>query len=178
VTSAKEDALVWVGRVVRTQGHKGEVRVSSPGGGTAAFSQGNVVYLKDKQGGQRPLTVHSSRPHRQLIVLSFREVQRMEEAKELVGCSVYVNKERLEALPPGEFYEHQLLGLQVKTESGIFLGTLEAIMPTGSNDVFVVRKDGREILIPATDEIVVQVNLQEKVMVIKSLEGLLPEDDL
>jgi 16S rRNA processing protein RimM len=89
-----------------------------------------------------------------------------------------VAKESLEALPPGEFYWYQLLGLRVKTESGNFLGTLEEIMPTGSNDVFVVRRDAQEVLIPATDEVVVQVDLQEKVMVIRPLKGLLPKDDL
>ena len=58
------------------------------------------------------------------------------------------------------------------------MGILEEILPTGSNDVFVVRKDGREVLIPATDEVVVRVDLREKIMVIHPLEGLLSEDDL
>jgi 16S rRNA processing protein RimM len=55
---------------------------------------------------------------------------------------------------------------------------LEEIMPTGSNDVFVVRRDAQEVLIPATDEVVVQVDLQGKTMVIRPLKGLLPKDDL
>jgi 16S rRNA processing protein RimM len=66
----------------------------------------------------------------------------------------------------------------VKTEGGVFLGILKEIIPTGSNDVFVVRKDGQEVLIPATDEVVVRVDLREKTMVIHPLEGLLSEDDL
>lgn len=178
MTSAMEDSLIWVGRVVKTQGIKGQVRVSSPGGEITTFSRGKVVYLGNRQGVKKPLTVHSSRPHRQGIILCFEEIRRVEEAAELVGCSVYVPQESLEALPPDEFYEYQLLGLQVKTESGIFLGILEEIMPTGSNDVFVVRKNGQEVLIPATDEVVVQVDLQDKVMVIHPLEGLLSENDL
>lgn len=173
-----EDSLIWVGRVVKTQGIKGQVRVSSPGGGVTTFSRGKVVYLRNGEGVPKPLTVYSFRPHRQGTILSFDEVKQAGEAAELVGCSIYVPKESLETLPPDEFYEYQLLGLRVKTEEGNFLGILEEVMPTGSNDVFVVRKDGQEVLIPATDEVVVQVDLQEKIMVIHPLEGLLSENDL
>ena len=102
----------------------------------------------------------------------------MEEAEELVGCSAYVAQESLPPLPADEFYWYQLRGLRVKTEEGKFLGRLEEIMRTGSNDVFVVRKDQKECLIPATDEVVVRVDLEGKTMVIRPLEGLLPEDDL
>jgi 16S rRNA processing protein RimM len=132
-----------------------------------------VVYLKNGEGVNKALTVYSCRPHRQGTILSFHEIKRVGEAAELVGCSIYVPKESLDALPPDEFYEYQLLGLRVKTEDGNFLGILEKVVPTGSNDVFVVRKDGQEVLIPATDEVVVQVDLQEKIMVIHPLEGLL-----
>jgi len=173
-----EDSLVCVGRIVKTQGIKGEVRVSSPGGGAAAFSPGKAVYLENGQGMKRSLTVHSSRPQGGFIILSFQEIKRVEEATELVGYSVYLPKESLAALPPDEFYDYQLRGLTVKTEGGVFLGILEEIIPTGANDVFVVRKEGREVLIPATDEVVVRVDLREKVMVVHPLEGLLSEDDL
>jgi len=173
-----EDSLVWVGRIVKTRGIKGEVRVSSPGGGTAAFSPGKAVCLENGQGMKRSLTVHSSRFQGEFIILSFREIKRVEEAAELVGDSVYVSKESLAALPPDEFYDYQLRGLTVKTEDGTLVGILEEIIPTGANDVFVVRKEGREILFPATDEVVVRVDLQERVMVVHPLEGLLSEDDL
>lgn len=173
-----DDSLIWVGRVVNTQGIKGRVRIFPSEEGATTFSPGKVVYLENRQGVKKCLTVHSSRPHRQFTILSFREVQRVEEAEPLVGCAVYVAKEGLRALPPNEFYWYQLFGLQVKTESGTFLGTLEEIIPTGSNDVFVVRRDGKEILVPATEEVVVKVDLQTKTMVIHPVEGLLPEDDL
>ena len=177
MTSTTEESLVWVGQVVKTQGIKGQVRVSSAGEGAATFGVGSIVYLKNDKGMKKSLTVASSRPHRQMTILSFQEVKRMEEAEELVGSSAYVAQESLPALAADEFYWYQLRGLQVKTEEGRFLGKLEEIVPTGSNDVFVVRKDHQECLIPATDEVVVHVDLEDKTMVIRPLEGLLPEDD-
>ena len=173
-----EDSLLWVGRLVKTQGIKGEVRVFSPGREALAQSRGKAVYLEDPAGTRKAFTVATSRPLRELTVLAFHEVQSIEEAQKLIGCSVYVNKADLNPLPPDEFYWYQLRGIRVETEDGKFLGILEEVIPTGSNDVFVVRKEEKEILLPATDEVVARINLQEKVMVIHPLEGLLPEDDL
>ena len=173
-----EDPLLWVGRLVKTQGIKGEVRVASPGREALAQARGKAIYLEDPGGTRKAFTVAASRPLRELTVLAFQEVQSIEEAQELIGCSVYVNKADLKPLPPDEFYWYQLQGIRVETEDGRWLGILEKVFPTGSNDVFVVCKEGKEILLPATDEVVARVNLQEKIMVIHPLEGLLPEDDL
>jgi 16S rRNA processing protein RimM len=175
VNDAKGDSLLWVGRVVKTQGIRGQMRISSGDAGT--FSKGKNIYVEDDQGGKRAFTVESSRVHKETIVLSLEGVTRIEEAEKLVGCSVYVGKDDLAPLPSDEFYWYQLRGLAVKTEEGAFLGNVEEIFPTGSNDVLVVKNGGKEILIPATDEAVVRVDLREKVMIIRLLEGLLPEDD-
>jgi 16S rRNA processing protein RimM len=173
-----EDRLLWVGRLVKTQGIKGEVRVSSPGGEALARSRGKVVYLEDPEGNRKAFTVAASRPLRESTVLAFQEINSIEQARKLIGCSVYVSEANLGTLPPDEFYWFQIRGLRVETVEGRFLGILEEVFPTGSNDVFVVRKEGKEILLPATDEVVARVNLKERVMVVNPLEGLLPEDDL
>jgi 16S rRNA processing protein RimM len=175
-----EDTLLWVGRIVKTQGIKGQVRLFASGeGGGGAFPKGTIVYLKDPQGTRkRQVTVASFQVRHPFTILSFQEIQRIEEAQEWVGCSAFIAKESLAALPPDEFYAYQLLGLQVKTDQGAPLGVLEEIIPTGSNDVFVIRKDGREILLPATDEVVLRVDVAKKEMTVRLLEGLWPEDDI
>jgi 16S rRNA processing protein RimM len=173
----RDDSWVWVGRVVKTHGIKGEVKISVAEG-TSTFGKGIPVTLESAEGKRRALTVETGKARGVLSILSFREIKKIEEAQELVGCSVFVNKESLKPLPAGEFYGYQLVGLQVQTEGGREIGTIEAIMPTGSNDVFVVRRDGRETLIPAIEEVVVRVDLGEKRMIIRPLEGLLGENDL
>ncbi|HYB21631.1 MAG TPA: ribosome maturation factor RimM [Thermodesulfobacteriota bacterium] len=170
-------SLLCIGRVVKTQGTKGHIKVSSGGGDNVGFSAGSMVYLEHKKESKRGFTVESFRPHKGMVILSLRGVKRIEEAEELVGCSVYVDTASLKPLPPDEFYWYQLKGLRVQTEEGTLLGILEEILPTGSNDVFVVRKAEQEILLPATDEVVARVDLKEKVMFVHLLEGLLPEDD-
>ncbi len=176
MTTTKDDSFVWVGRVVKTHGIRGEVRVSAAEG-TSTFSKGITVYLENAEGKRRSLTVETGKGHGVSSILSFREIKKIEEAQELVGSSVFVDQESLRPLPPGEFYWYQLRGLRVQTEGGREVGTVEEIMPTGSHDVFVVRRDGQETLIPATEEVVVGVDLVQKRMIIRPLEGLLAEND-
>ena len=124
------------------------------------------------------MTVHSARFYRQKAILEFCEIRDIKEAVRLIGHLVYVDQQDLESLPPDEFYWHELNGLRVEAEKGTSLGILEGVFSTGSNDVFVVRKDGEEFLIPATEEIVRRVDLQQKIMIIRPMQGLLPHDDL
>jgi len=168
---------IWVGRIVKTHGMKGQVRITCSQG-TLAFSPGKQVYVENKRGIQRFLTIDSFRFQGSVGILSFREIQRIQQAEELVGGEVFVEKESLPPLPPGEFYWYELQGLQVKTEEDIFLGRLEGVFATGSNDVFMIRRGNREILIPATEEVIAAVDLPGRVMVIRPIEGLLLDDDL
>ncbi len=174
----KDETLLLIGQVVKTQGIKGEVRVHLTSGEKSFISPGVALYIKKKEGRLRSLTVTSRRCHKGLIILAFQEVSGLTEARELVGSKVYIAKDILPPLPPDEFYWFQLFGLKVYTEKGTYLGTIKGIMPTGSNDVLVVRREGEEYLIPAIAEVIKQVNLQEKTMVISPLTGLLPRDDL
>ena len=173
-----EETLVWIGRVMNTHGRRGQVAIDSREGGKTAFAKGKRIYGRDARGEERGFTVHSVRYHKEKTILEFCEVQDIHEAARLIGHSLYIDQKDLEALPPDEFYWHQLHGLRVETEKGTALGTLEGVFSTGSNDVFVVRKEGEEFFIPAIEEIVRKVDLQEKVMIIRPMEGLLPRDDL
>jgi 16S rRNA processing protein RimM len=174
----QEESLLLIGRVVKTQGIKGEIRIQGPSGETSLISPGVVLYLKNKEGRLQPLTVTSLRYQKGIIILAFQEVRGLKEAENLVGSKVYIAKDILPSLPPDEFYWFQLFGLKVFTEKGTYLGIIRGIMPTGSNDVLVVRRDREEYLIPAIAEVVKQVDLKEKIMVICPMAGLLPKDDL
>ncbi len=173
-----ENTLVWIGRVMNTHGRRGQVKIDSREGGKTALAKGKRIYLRDAEGQKRAFTVHSARYHKEKAILEFCEVQDIQEAARLIGHSVYIHQNDLETLPPDEFYWHQLQGLRVETEKGTVLGKLEGVFSTGSNDVFVVRQKGEEFFIPAIEEIIREVDLQKKRMVIRPMQGLLPRDDL
>jgi 16S rRNA processing protein RimM len=89
---------------------------------------------------------------------------------------VYVHRKEIPELPEGEYYQHQLLGLRVEAEDGQDLGQLEEILPTGANDVYLIRlPNGRELLLPAIAGILLDVNFQAKTMRVRVLPGSMPE---
>ena len=96
----------------------------------------------------------------------------MESAKALVGCEVLIPTDTLKELPEGEYYWRDLIGLDVVTENGCFIGKIKTIFATGSNDVYVCAGGEREILLPAIDDVVRKVDIGQGRMVVRLLEGL------
>jgi 16S rRNA processing protein RimM len=100
-----------------------------------------------------------------------------EAAGELRNRYVYVLAADRPSLPEGEYYHHQLIGLQVLDQQGEYLGQIIEILETGANDVFIIRPQiGQNILIPYTDEVVLKIDLEQNQMVIQLLPGLLSNE--
>ena len=95
-----------------------------------------------------------------------------EKAKALNGWFLKVPREEAVPLPEGAYYWFELIGMEVVSESGEALGVIVDIFETGSNDVYIVKRDGKEIYIPATKEVIRQVDKEAKRMTIRLLEGL------
>jgi 16S rRNA processing protein RimM len=109
-------------------------------------------------------------------LLALKGITDRSHTDKLIGCEIMVDKSNLPVLPAGTYYWHDLIGLSVLTIEGRFLGRLTAVMPTGSNDVYVVRRQADsekgEILIPALGSVVVEVNLAQNHMRVDLPEGL------
>jgi 16S rRNA processing protein RimM len=123
----------------------------------------------------KPLRIASVRWHREALLIAFEGVNSREAAEELRSELVFVTTDDRPPLPEGEYYHHQLLGLQVKTVEGQLLGVLQEILETGANDVYVIdRPEGGELLLPAIESVVQEVDLDQRVMIVRLLEGLMP----
>lgn len=132
---------------------------------------GSEVYVGE---ARRPLTVRSVRWHKEDILIAFEEFQ----DRDLVGVHrnqlLFLTVEDLPELPEEEYFFHEVIGLNVLTEAGDHLGVLREILATGANDVYVVERDGkRDLLLPATEEVILDVDLEEKKMIVHLLPGLL-----
>lgn len=114
---------------------------------------------------ERLMTVEIRIQGKVVLFLS-REVRTAAEAQRLVGAEICVPESRLPALAADEFYWHQLIGLEVMSVDGRRLGTIRQIIETGSNDVYVVQEGREEVLIPALAEVVREVNLERRLMVV------------
>ena len=165
--------LVAVGKVVKAHGVRGALKVLTYGETLAGMSAGEKLFSFEGE-TQRQLTLADLRPEKQrrFWIVQFEEIESREQAEALTGKDLFINQDRLPGLPSGEYYHFQLIGLSVETKEGESLGTLKAVLETGSNDVYVVESGGKELLIPAIEEVVCEVDLLNGKLIVDLPEGL------
>ncbi len=168
-----EPAFLVAGKLRRSHGLQGEIIMEVITDFPERLRRGVTVYVGEDH---RPMPIRSRRWHNQLLLLSFPGYDGPESVSELTNQMVYVRTADLPPLPEGEYYHHQLLGLHVVSDEGATLGTVAQILETGANDVYVVQPEaGPEILLPAIDSIVLDIDLERRQMRVHLLPGLLPE---
>lgn len=166
------DALIPIGKVVGTHGIKGYLKVSSYAESADSFSPGTQLALRREGKPVVMLGIESARPYKHGMLLALEGIASIDAARELVGCDLCIDKATLPELERGAYYWHQIIGLQVFTMDDRPLGRVEAIFPTGSNDVYVVRDGKKEILIPAIESVVVDIDPAGGVLRVDLPEGL------
>jgi 16S rRNA processing protein RimM len=167
--------LVTIGRVVKTQGLKGELRVlpfaESPDRFLAL--EGCYVLSPDAPDAGEFRRLESVRFQGGVPILKLEGADEITEASGLVGRLLAVKEEEVRPLPNGEFYVWQLLGCRVVTEDGREVGVLSDVESGPSQDLWVVRHAHGEHLVPAVTEIIIRVDLSAKEIIIRPPDGLL-----
>jgi 16S rRNA processing protein RimM len=136
--------------------------------------QDDLVVQKDQQIrlGETTFKIKSVRGVKSPFIVKFEGVDSIEAAQSLSGQEVLVAKEDFESLPEGEYYRFEIEGLKAFDDTGKYYGVIEEIIATGSNDVYVVRGDGKEWLVPMIDSVVQNIDLEEGKLVFHCVEGL------
>jgi 16S rRNA processing protein RimM len=165
--------LITIGKARKTHGVKGELRIEPLTDHPDRFSGLRRVYLTPPRGESRQCAVRSVRYMDGAPLVLLEGYDTPEKARELNGWLVQVPEEEAVPLPDGQYYWFELIGLEVVSESGEKLGTIVDIFETGSNDVYVMKAGKKEIYLPATREVIKQVDRATKRMVIHVMEGLL-----
>jgi 16S rRNA processing protein RimM len=133
------------------------------------FADGATVWLED--GGT--LTVESSRPHKDRLLVRFREVQGREQAEALQKALLVVPESLSPELPEGSWWDHRIVGCALETDTGRSLGTVRDVIHTAANDVWsAVAEDGKETLVPVLRDVIVDVDLDAKRIVVREIPGL------
>ncbi|OQY42823.1 MAG: 16S rRNA processing protein RimM [Anaerolineaceae bacterium 4572_78] len=117
--------------------------------------------------------VTKTRWHKNRILITFAEIQTRKEAEMLRGLYLQIPTKSAKELSDDTYYEYQLIGLTVITDMGKVLGTLAEIVETGANDVYIVKNNHQEILLPATYEVILSVDLTVGKMIVHLLDGLI-----
>lgn len=162
------ESFFVVGRIVAPWGIQGEVKVEVLTDNPKRFSPRSRVYLQGN-----PITIERTRRIGKSEVVKLAGVDTRNAAEELRGLLLEVTEADLMPLQPGEYYEHQIIGLQVLTKEGTALGEVTEVLHTGSNDVYIVRGEKREYLIPAIADVVRDIDLDQGKITIEVIPGLL-----
>lgn len=166
-----EQRFIAVGRVLAPAGVEGEIKVEPLTDVIELFSRGRSLWVR----GER-LEVEGVQQRKGRLHLKLSGVDSREAAEALRGESVEVPQSLLEPLPEGHYYRFQIVGMQVYDVERGHLGEVRQVLTTGGNDVYVVRGERGEILLPAIDDVIREVDVAGGRMTVDLMEGMLPEE--
>ena len=176
---AQQNETEWatIGKVVAPFGIHGELKVRSLSDIPDRFAELELVYLGPAHIQHRILNTRPSKGD--MLVLKLADIDDAQTAEAMRNFEISIPINQLAKLPPDSYYQHDIIGLQVYTLGGRYLGKIVDIMPTGSNDVYIIESasDSKQILIPAIKDVIKQVDLIRKMMYIEPIKGLLDDDE-
>jgi 16S rRNA processing protein RimM len=163
-----------IGKVINTHGVKGALKVMPLSDFPERLKTLDRVFV-EKEGLSTPRKVDEAFVHGRFWIVRLEGIATYEEARTLVGSVLTILlSERME-LPEGSYYLDQIIGLEVYTVGGDYLGFIRDVLQTGGNDVYIVsdKDKGTEVLIPALKTVVVAIDLEGRKMEVDPPEGLL-----
>ncbi len=166
------DDWIEAGAIVRPHGLKGEVVVDLARDLLEVVTESLELRVTGRREGERVLTVERARNHKARKVVQFKGVSTVEDAEALRGWSVWLTREQIGPLEEGRWFVSDIIGIDVYTDGGEYLGKLAEVMHMPGNDVYVVRNGEKEILLPVIDDVVRSVDIDSGRMVIHLMEGL------
>ncbi len=164
---------IEVGTIFRKHGVRGEVKVYPLTDSPRRFLELTEVVIEAPGGEHFPVEIDRVRFQQDRLILHFAGKDHLEDIEPFLKGQILIPRVQAQTLPEGRYHHADILGIFVVTEEGMNLGRIAEILETGSNDVYVVRKGEKEILIPAIEEVVRKVDLQKGEMIIHVMEGLL-----
>ena len=173
MSKVSPEDLLLMGKVVRPHGIEGALRIKSYAQSEESFLNAGTVFLRSSPGETREYAVASVRPHKNILLIKLEGLNTLEEAETYRGAAILIKRDSLPREGDGEYFWHELIGLEVYLSGGDYVGILKHILPTGSNDIYVVQEGRSEVLIPAIHEVVKEIDLINNRMIISEVEGLL-----
>lgn len=170
----KKDFLE-TGKIVGTHGVKGMVRIQLWADSQDFLSGFKQVYLDDN--GDKKLQIIKAAAHGNVCIASFKDVDTIEAAEKLRNKIIYISRKDAK-LPKGRYFIADLIGCKVfDADTNAVLGEISDVSETGANDVWHIKNGGKEYLVPAIDEVLVSVNIDEETVVIRPLKGIFDDED-
>ena len=166
------EQFLQVGVISSTHGIRGEVKVFPTTDDPLRFKKLKKVLL-DTGRERLELEIQSVRFFKQFVIVKFKGIDNINDIEKYKGKGLFVPREDAVPLDEDEYYIADLIGMEVFTEDGRF-GVVKDVMETGANEVYIVESDEHgEVLIPAIRQCVLDINVEEKKMLVRLLDGLI-----
>jgi len=167
------DSYIEIAKIVKPQGIKGELKLLPFSRDARDLSRYQNFHIAGDGGSLSQFEVERFRVAGQYAILKLVGVNDRSQAEEYRDCSVLIEKNQLPETVPGEYLIRTLIGLQVVTEGGEPLGTLTDVFELPANDVYQIQYGQRELLIPAISDVILDIQLDKRIMIVRLLDGLL-----
>lgn len=162
-----------IGQIIASWGVKGQIKIEPLTDDLKRFKDLKTVFVKTHEDMILYKVQSAIFLKKENVVLKLEGIESMDEADRLRGYYLQVHRKDAIKLPKDRYFICDIIGLEVYTEEDEFLGTITDVLQTGANDVYIVHdKNKREILIPAIKEVVKNIDIYERTMVIRPLEGM------
>ena len=161
-----------VGEIAGTHGVHGDVKIFPTTDWPRRVLELTEAYVESKR-GLLAVKISHVRMDGKFVVLHLSGVDDMDEARLLRGSKILIDRKYAVSLPEGRYFIAELVGCRVLDETGAEIGTFSDCLRTGANDVYVVRKgDGKELMIPAIPDCILEINPEEGFLRVHLLPGL------
>ncbi|MCY9658079.1 ribosome maturation factor RimM [Paenibacillus chondroitinus] len=168
------EKLITVGKIANTHGIRGELKIVPETDFPERFDKGNALIIVDPQNKQTPVTVQTSRLHKNVFIVQFTQFSNINEVEKFKGSLLKIEAKNQQPLEEGEYYYHEIIGCKVITEEGQELGLVSEVLTPGANDVWVVDlPKGKQLLLPVIDDVILDVDVAAKTIRIHLMEGLM-----
>lgn len=163
-----------IGKFVGTHGVRGMVRIQPWSDDGAFLTQFKNFYLED---GKTKLEMSKITPHGNVVIAVIKGVVSIEEAEKLRGQVLYIKRDDAR-LPEGRYFISEIIGAKVfDADNDTLLGTLADVSSTGANDVWHIKRDEKEYLVPAIPDVIVSVDINNDIVKLRPLKGIFDDED-
>jgi len=168
------NGFISIGKIAGTHGIKGTVKVYSYAESFSVFKTGITILVKNPNDETvKDYSVKWSAPHSRFVLLLLEGIDSRVLADNLKGSELFIKKADLPQLDDDTYYWIDIIGLSVYASDDKYIGRVESIIQTGANDIYVVKdKENKEVLIPAIESVVLNIDIVEKKMKVNLPEGL------
>jgi 16S rRNA processing protein RimM len=167
-----QDNYLEIGKITRYQGNKGEVRIQPSTDIPERFFDLENVYLK-KDVEILELDIEYIRFHKQFVIIKFIDVNSIDEAEELKNYRVLIDKSEKYLLPEDNYYIDELIDCRVYLSDDQYLGILIDVIDTAGTDIFLIKGELKEYMLPASKDMIIEIDLDAKKIIVDPIPGLL-----